>query len=49
MDIMRQSAYLVVNPIMVDSYGLLFNGMMMGQASDKMTALTQNFNPLVGA
>ena len=39
MDIMRQSACLVVNPIMVDSYGFLFDCMMVGQASDLMTAL----------
>ena len=44
MDIMRQSACLVVNPIAVDSYGFLFNCMMGGgggrQASDLMMALT---------
>ena len=49
MDIMRHSAYLVVNPIMFDSYGFLFNGMMVGQASDIMMVLTQSFNSLVGA
>ena len=40
MDIMRQSAYLVVNPITVDSYGFLFNCTTVGQASDLMIALT---------
>ena len=34
MDIMWQSACLVVNPITVDSYGFLFNCMTMGQASE---------------
>ena len=36
LDIMRQSACLVLNTITVYSYGFLFNG----QASDSMTALT---------
>ena len=40
LDIMRQSACLVLNPIMVNSYGFLFNCMTVGQASDSMTALT---------
>ena len=40
LDIMRQSACLVLNPITVNSYGFLFNCMTMGQASDSMTALT---------
>ena len=40
MDIMQQSACLVLNPIKVDSYGFLFNCMTTGQASDLMTALT---------
>ena len=40
LDIMRQSACLVLNPITVYSYGLLFNCTMVGQASDSMTALT---------
>ena len=40
LDIMRQSACLVLNPITVYSYGLLFNCMMVGQASDSMMALT---------
>ena len=41
LDIMRQSACLVLNPIMVSySYGFLFNCTTVGQASDSMTALT---------
>ena len=40
MDIMRQFACLVVNPITVYSYGFLFDSTMVGQASDLMTALT---------
>ena len=40
LDIMRQSACLVLNPITVYSYGFLFNCMTVGQASDSMTALT---------
>ena len=33
MDIIRQSACLVLNPIKVDSYGFLFNCTTVGQAS----------------
>ena len=40
LDIMRQSARLVLNPITVYSYGFLFNCTTVGQASDSMTALT---------
>ena len=40
LDIMRQSACLVLNPITVYSYGFLFNCSTVGQASDSMTALT---------
>ena len=40
LDIMRQSACLVLNPIMVYSCGFLFNCTTVGQASDSMTALT---------
>ena len=40
MDIMRQSACLVVNPIAVYNYSFLFNCRTVGQASDSMTALT---------
>ena len=40
LDIMRQSACLVLNPFTVYSYGFLFNCTTVGQASDSMTALT---------
>ena len=40
MDIMCQSACLVVNSINVESYGFLFTCTTLGQASDLMTALT---------
>ena len=40
LDIMRQSACLVLNPITVYSYGFLFNCTTVGQVSDSMTALT---------
>ena len=40
LDIMRQSASLVLNPITVYSYGFLFNCTTVGQASDSVAALT---------
>ena len=40
LNIMRQSACLVLNPITVYSYGFLLNCTTVGQASDSMTALT---------
>ena len=40
LDVMRQSACLVLNPITVYSYGFLFNCATVGQALDSMTALT---------
>ena len=40
LDIMRQSACLVLNPITVYKYGFLFNCTTVGQTSDSMTALT---------
>ena len=40
LDIMRQSACLVLNPITVYSYGFLFNCTTVDQASDSLTALT---------
>ena len=40
LDVMRQSACQVLNPITVYSYGFLFNCKTVGQASDSMTALT---------
>ena len=39
LDVMRQSACLVLNPITVYSYGFLFICTMVVQASDSMTAL----------
>ena len=47
--VMRQSAYLVLNPITVFSYGFLFNCTTVGQASDSLTALTLSFNWWVAA
>ena len=38
LDIMRQTACLVVNPIIVDGYALLFNCTTAVRASDSMTA-----------
>ena len=40
LDVMRQSACLVSNPIAVYSYGFLFHCTTMGQDPDTMTALT---------
>ena len=40
LDVMRQFACLVLNPITVYSYGFLFNCKTVGQATDSMTALT---------
>ena len=40
LDIMRQSACLVLNPITDYSYDFLFNCTTVGQASNSMTALT---------
>ena len=40
LDIMRQSACLVLNPITVYSYGFFYNCTTVGQASDSIMALT---------
>ena len=40
LDIMRQSACLVLNPITVNSYCFLFNCTTVDQVSDTMTAVT---------
>ena len=40
LDIMRLSACLLLSPIMVYSYGFLFNCTTAGQASDSIMALT---------
>ena len=49
LDVMRQSACLILNPITVYSYGFLFNCETVGQASDSMTVLTRRFNRWVSA
>ena len=46
--IMRQFAYLVVNPITVYSYRFLINCTTVSQASDSMMGLTQSFKSRVG-
>ena len=48
MNIMQQSACLVVNPIRGYSNGFLFKCMTVVQASDSMTILSQRFRPSVG-
>ena len=40
LNVIRQSAYLVFNPIMVDNYAAFFNCTPVGGASDSMMALT---------
>ena len=40
LNVMRQSACLVFNPIMVDNYAAFFNCTPMGRASDSMMAST---------
>ena len=40
LDIMRQTACLVVNPVIVDGYASLFNCMTAVRASDSMTAFS---------
>ena len=40
LDVMRQSACLVLNPITVYSHGFLFHCTTVRQTSDSMTALT---------
>ena len=49
LDIMRQTACLVVNPIIVDGYASLFNCTTAVRASDSTTASSYNFNQWVGA
>ena len=48
LDVMRQSACQVLNPITFYRYGFFFNCTTVGQASDSMTALTESFNWWVG-
>ena len=40
LNVLRQSACLVLNPIMVDKYATFFNCTPVGRASDSMTAST---------
>ena len=40
LNVMRQSACLVFNPIMVDNYAAFFNCTLVGRASDSMMAPT---------
>ena len=40
LNVMRQSACLVFNPIMVDNYAAFFNCTPVGRASDSMMAST---------
>ena len=40
LNVMRQSACLVFNPITVDNYAAFFNCMPVGSASDSMMATT---------
>ena len=49
LDVLRQSACLVLNTIVVYIYVFLFNCTMVGQASDSMLALKLSFNRWVGA
>ena len=41
---MRQTVFLVVNPIIVDGYASLFNTTTGVRASDSMTSSSLNFN-----
>ena len=43
LDIMRQTAYLVFNPIMVEGYAALFSCTAVVHASDSMTASMWSF------
>ena len=43
LDIMRQTACLVFNPIMVEGYAALFSNTAVVQASDSMTASMWSF------
>ena len=39
-NVLQQTACLVVNPIMVGNFAFLFNGTLVGQTSDSMTVPT---------
>ena len=47
-DVMRQSAFLVVNPITVNNFPVLFNCTPMGQSSDSMITPQHKAKYLVG-
>ena len=49
LDIMRQTACLVVNPIIVDGYASFFHCTTAVRASDSMMVSLYNFNQWVGA
>ena len=44
LNVMRQSAYLVINPIKVDCYASLFNCTSVDRASDSMMAPTKSYS-----
>ena len=44
LNVMQQSACLVLNPIMVDNYASFFNCMPVGRASDSMMVPTKSFS-----
>ena len=44
LNVMRQSACLVINPIMVDGYAALFNCTPVDRASDSMMAPTLSYS-----
>ena len=44
LSLMRQSACLVFNPIMVDNYAAFFNCTPVGRASDSMMAPTEIYS-----
>ena len=44
LNVMRQSACLVFNPIMVDNYAAFFNCTPVGRASDSMMARTSSYS-----
>ena len=43
LNVMRESAFFVKNPITVDNFAALFNCTPVNQASDIMTAPTKNY------
>ena len=43
LNVMRQSACLVFNPVMVDNYAAFFNCTPVGRASDSLMAPTSSY------